>query len=224
MALEDENSGDGLAIRLARSDEEHAAVRRFWYEVYCVVRGVLRDKADHIRRELDDPFLRKGYLHMATDGRGICGTVLTTYGRDTALEPYASFYELERVPGYPHRVSITTKLMVRPDVRGTNVVLHLLRASYHLAFRRGVERSVFDCNDPVYALFKSMGARDLHGRKSSPDFGDVHIMEMPVTGNERALARGLTPKDHQLRSEQSAALSRFWPAGAPVFAAQPTSA
>lgn len=188
------------AITLAQ-EAEFPAVRRFWYHVFCEIRGVLREKADHATRELDDPLLSRGLLYLARDDKGICGTLLSTYTRATDVEPYASFYELDRLPEYPRHTAIATKFMTRPDVRGTLVAFQLLRAAVQRGLQDDIAVAVFDCNEPVYELFCGVGAQSHAGWKVHPDFGRVCVMKQVLRRTEEVLAAAPKPK-HRLLREQ----------------------
>lgn len=162
-------------ITLATTEDEFRDVRRFWYRIYCVVRGVLRDKADHERGELDDPLLGVGRLFVARDANGeVQGTLMATYNTDGPLGDYADFYELDRLVG--EKVAIVTKLMVTPDRKGTGLSLELLRAATAAGVHDGVAYAVYDANPPTDSLFHRLGGVDWLGFKHHPSFGHVRVM------------------------------------------------
>lgn len=171
-------------VRLARPDE-FGKVRRLWYELYVVQRGVLGNVADHERRELDDPLLGRGHLMGAWIGEELIGTFLVTLGCETPLpRSYVDFYGLADLSNYPDAVGILTRFMVRSELRGTGLAMDLLRASFPIAWRAGIRSCVFDTNPPLDRLFERLGARHLGPPRRHPDFGDVVVMELPVCGNE----------------------------------------
>ncbi len=137
------------SITLAQSATDYTEVARFWYQIYCVLRGVLRDQADHTAMELRDPLMQVGDLFIARCDGEVTGTVLSTYARDDPLQDYADFYELARLPEFPATVAITTKFMVSPQYRNGTLPIRLLQATTSKGLRDGITHTVFDCNPPL---------------------------------------------------------------------------
>jgi len=166
-----------VAISRARTEFEYQEVRRFWYQIYCVVRGVLREQANHDTRELDDPLLGKGKLFLGRDPSGrIVGTVMATYAKDCHLGHYGEFYELARLPTSQESIAIVTKFMTSPDKRGTALALSLLKTVTTAGLVDGISHAVYDANPPTDALFRRVGGVDWLGMKHHPVFGDVCVM------------------------------------------------
>lgn len=166
-------------FRIQRVDqpEQHRAVRRFWYRVYCEERGVLRDKSDAAARELDDPMARTGNLFVATDEAGtVIGTVMSSYARDTSLGSYADFYELDRLPAPQDGVAVVTKLMTAAHQRGTGLAIALLQTVTRHGLQDGITHALYDANPPTDALFRRMGGVDWLGLKEHHEFGRVRVM------------------------------------------------
>lgn len=152
-------------------------IRRFWYQVYCEHRGVLRHLADHLNKTLDDKLLTHGQVFIARESTGeIVGTVMATYARDTDLGEYEEFYELHRLTSRRGVISIVTKLMTSPSRRGTAIAGDLLKAITRQAVQDGIEYAVYDANPPTDAWFKRMGGREWVGVKFHPSFGEVSVM------------------------------------------------
>ncbi len=174
-----------VTVRLATDQQTHRNVRCFWYHVYCEVRGVLRHKADHSAKELDDPLMRKARLFVAVgDDDAVIGTIMSTYARETDLEPYTTQYELKRHASFPHSASITTKFMVLPGRRGSRVAVRLAKAAFDQGLRDGITHNFIDCNRPLFPLFESLGYRAFVGWKQSAEFGDVCIMSLGLIEDE----------------------------------------
>jgi hypothetical protein len=166
-----------MLIQRAETATEYQEVRRFWYQIYCVIRGVLKDKANHDTQELDDPLLGKGKLFFGRNSAGlIVGTVMTTYAKDSDLDGYREFYELGRLEESFRSIAIVTKFMAAPDKRGTGLALSLLRAVTTAGLQDGITHAVYDANPPTDELFRRVGGIDWLGRKRHPEFGDVQVM------------------------------------------------
>lgn len=163
-------------IRLAESTRDSTDLRRFWYGVYCIERGVLLDKGDHQLKLLDDPFIAESNIFVAEDSNGICGTVMTTYSRQVDIGEYASFYEMQRLPEHPPTTSITRKLMVSRGYRGSRLGIALACAAFDRAFIDGITHNFIDCNRPLQPFFQKLGFRNHSEWKIHPDFGEVRVM------------------------------------------------
>lgn len=171
-------------ISIIKTPDEYTEVRQFWYQVYCISRGMLRNKANHQMQELDDSLLGKGYLFVARDEFGIAGTLLITYARETNLEDYQAFYELERLSDFPDRVAIATKLMVRPDLRGGLVCYRLLRSAVEQGIIDNISTVVFYCRDYLFDFYCKMGCEIHVDWKPHPDIGgDCCVMLHRLSGN-----------------------------------------
>ena len=163
-------------ITLAKSEEDFREVSLFWYRIYCVHRGVLRAYADHDKKMLDDALMRKGDLFVARRNGRIVGTVLSTYARLANLGAYEHFYELDKLSEHPNSVGITTKFMVDPKYQKSQLAIRLLQATFRKGLEDNVSHAIFDCNEPLDAMFCDLGCRDHIGWKEHPDFGRVRVM------------------------------------------------
>jgi hypothetical protein len=182
--------GPSQKIAEALTPSEFQEVRRFWYQVYCQMRGVLRDQADHAARELDDVLLGKGRLLYARGASGqIIGTVMGTYERNCDLGYYSEFYELPRLAAPSNSISIATKLMVAHDKRGTRLALALLKAITTAGLKDGITHCVYDTNPPTDALFRRVGGIDWLGFKNHPSFGNVCVMMTLLRDDAHILSR-----------------------------------
>lgn len=163
-------------ITLAKGEGDFQEVSLFWYQIYCVHRGVLRTYADHDKKMLDDALMRNGHLFVARRNGRIVGTVLSTYARSANLGAYEHFYELDKLSEYPNSVGITTKFMVDPKYQKSQLAIRLLQATFRKGLEDNISHAVFDCNEPLEAMFSDLGCRNHVGWKEHPDFGRVRVM------------------------------------------------
>ena len=180
-AADVESAGNALSARnplitLAKSEDDFQEASLFWYRIYCVHRGVLRAYADHDKKMLDDALMRKGDLFVARRHGRIVGTVLSTYARIANLGAYEHFYELDKLSEYPNSVGITTKFMVEPKYQKSQLAIRLLQATFRKGLEDNISHAIFDCNEPLDAMFCDLGCRDHIGWKEHPDFGRVRVM------------------------------------------------
>ncbi len=169
-----------IQIAQANTPEELNEIARFWYQLYCVDRGVLRHKADHAATQLRDPLMHDGVVTYARDNTGVCGTMMNTYLCNNPLSDYYAFYELNRLQANPNEISISTKFMVSRAHRGSNLALRLMQATFRQGFADGIAHTVFDCNAPLDTFFARVGARDHAGAKFHLDFGHVKVMRLDL--------------------------------------------
>jgi hypothetical protein len=165
-----------MLIIQAHTESDFQEVRRFWYQIYCVLRGVLREHADHTLGELDDPLLGKGRLFMARDSGGqIVGTIMSTYAFECSLGSYHDFYELDLLSS-DASIAIVTKFMIAPDKRGKVLALKLIKYAISKGVKDGITHAVYDANPPTDAFLQRIGGVDWLGVKYHPEFGDVRVM------------------------------------------------
>jgi hypothetical protein len=172
----------------AKTDTDFQDIQKFWYQIYCVLRGVLLEYADHELKELDDPLLGKGKLFFGRDSGGnVVGTVMTTYAAECSLGTYWEFYELDRLPA-DASVAIVIKFMTSPDKRGTALALKLLKAATIAGLQDKITHAVYDANPPTDALFRRFGGVDWLGVKHHADFGDVCVLMTRLRDDAKILS------------------------------------
>jgi hypothetical protein len=180
-------------IKLANDRTNLRAVKRFWYQVYCLEREVLLESADHGSGLLGDPLLHESNLFIAEDEEGICGTVMTTYSFRADLGEYVEFYQMTRFPTHPKTTSITKKLMVSRRYRGSRLGVQLACAAFDQALRDGITHNFIDCNRPLYKLFRGLGFREHCGWQDHPDFGEVCVMLLRLVEDQIFFERIRSP-------------------------------
>jgi predicted N-acetyltransferase YhbS len=163
----------GINIRLA-SDREIESVFRFRYEVYVSEMGRSPHDADHVRRTITDELDSHATIFIAYDGTEIVGTMRQHFGTIRSGF-YADFYGMRRfAPLFPERCSVTSKLMVRPDLRGTSLGVRLCKCGYEAGIERGMRFDFIDSNPPLLPLYQRFGYRQFLAEAPHPDYGMVH--------------------------------------------------
>jgi hypothetical protein len=162
-------------IRLADTQAEREAAFRFRYDVYVSEMNRSQAYADHILRRIEEPLDANGSLFIA---RGVAdqivGTVRVNFGCDGGFSYYRELYQMEEFGGYfPHKMSITTKLMVTPEYRMSLLPMQLACACFKLAMAKGVRFDIIDCNLPLKGFFEKLGYRQVFDAISHPEYGDV---------------------------------------------------
>ena len=130
-------------IKVASSDEDRERIFRFRYDVYVTEMGKSPAEADHqkkiIRDELDDD----AHLLYAEDEGQIVGTVrLNCRSKKKFPDVWEQRYDLEKfAPSFGDHISMTSRMMVAKDYRGSSVPAALVAPSLlefyeQIGFRR----------------------------------------------------------------------------------------
>ena len=112
----------------------------------------------HERRQLSDPLATAGSLCLARKDGEVVGTVLSTPVDHPATEKYRSLYGLQTLSCEDQWASsITTKLMVKAELRRTRLPLRLAFATFDWGLHVGIKHNYIDCNDHLVRLFSRLG-------------------------------------------------------------------
>lgn len=174
-----------IEIRKVRTESEASAVFRFRYEVYVEELGRTQRYADHAARTVEEPLDTCANLFCAYDGSRLVGTVRTNYGWRSALEDYEVLYQMQRCgTAHPHSTSVTTKLVVAPDQRGSTLPYRLAAATYAAALSDGVLFDFVDVYPARVPFFQRLGYRVHLPRAVHPEYGPVIVMRLGMRDAE----------------------------------------
>ena len=143
-----------IEVREVTSENERDAVFRFRYRIYVQDQGRQEPHADHARRTLREPLDDRGWLLGAFQDDRVVGTLRTNQ----------------------EQVSITTKLMVEPGIRGGLVALRLAKLTYAIALEHHVTWDYVDARDETVPLFERLGHRVLRTDLDHPSYGRANLM------------------------------------------------
>ncbi len=161
-------------IGLARTAEERARIFRFRYRIYVEEMGRTQKHADHANRTVEEPFDATGHLLYAEQGGEIVGTLRTNFARETDLGYYTWLFGLTSVGGaHPAAVSLTTKLMIVPELRSGTLAVRLALAVYDFGGARGIRHDFIDCNPHLEDFFQRLGYRRYWPHVEHPEYGRV---------------------------------------------------
>lgn len=181
-----------ITIRLAETPQDRHRVFRFRYGIYVQEMGRPQEYADHEAKTIEEPLDETGHLYLAEDAAGkVVGTVRSNYGGETDFDYYAELYGMRCVgSSFPRKVSITTKLMVNAELRGSSLGCRLALATYRDALKEGILFDFIDCNPHLEMVFTRLGYRHYMGRILHPEYGDVLPMILPLTDLDHLEAVG----------------------------------
>jgi GNAT superfamily N-acetyltransferase len=168
-----------IEIRKVRTESEARAIFRLRYEVYVEELGRSQRYADHAARTLAEPLDTCANLFCAYDGARLVGTVRTNYAWRSRLEEYEALYQLEHCgSAYPHGTSVTTKLVVAPDHRGSTLPYRLAAATYSAALSDGVLFDFVDVYPARVPFFQRLGYQVHLPHAMHAEYGPVIVMRL----------------------------------------------
>lgn len=170
-----------IEIRKVRTESEANAVFRFRYQVYVEELGRTQRHADHAARAVEEPLDACANLFCAYDGARLVGTVRTNYTWRSPLGDYAALYQMQHCgTAHPHSTSVTTKLLVVPDLRGSTLPYRLAAATYAAALVDGVLFDFVDVYPARVRFFQRLGYQVHLPRVVHPEYGPVIVMRLSM--------------------------------------------
>jgi len=176
-----------LELSTAKTADDFDDVYRFWYDVYVTEMGRHRNDANtsHKSRKLYDPLSTAGSLCIARKDGEVVGTILSTPINHPAVEKYRLLYQLDSLSTEDQWSSaITTKLMVKANMRRTRLPLRLAFASYDWSLHVGMKRGYMDCNDHLLNFFYRLGYVKHLPSLYHADYGQVNSMRLELTDEQ----------------------------------------
>jgi hypothetical protein len=182
-----------VEIRQVTYDDDYQAVARLRYDIYVEEMGKRPAGTDDHCRTLTDSMDAHSVIYAAFDG----GRAVAT-GRITPAEclPEGSywrrFYEFHRFPGAQSKQVIYSRLMVRPDYRGSMVMPGILVEAYERFRSEGKEFGFLHCAPSLVSLYEMVGCRRYKKGEIDPDAG-FRIPMVQVLGDVEYFSRVRAP-------------------------------
>ena len=148
-------------IKVACSDEDRQRIFQFRYDVYVTEMGKSPTEADHekkiIRDELDDD----AHLLYAEDEGHIIGTVRLNYRtKEKFPSVWEQRYEIETfASSFGDHISMTSRMMVAKDYRGSSVPAALVGAVYSAGREMGSKFDFCNCAPSLLEFYEQIGFR-----------------------------------------------------------------
>ena len=157
--------------------ELRSAVFAFRYRIYVETMRRRQRYADHARRLVYEPMDLEGRNYAALIGDEVVATIRANAADDPTARYYRRLYRIDSLcPGSVGDAQITTKLMVRPDLRRTMLGARMLAFYGAHSIRRGMRIDVMDCNAPLVPMFERFGYHSYCGWVFHREFGTVRAM------------------------------------------------
>lgn len=172
--LDSQQAHDSLVIAIAESPEEKQRVYRFRYSVYVDEMGKRNlSCADHDRKILTDDLDASATLFYADSGGQLVATLRRNLvGCDGMPEAYRDIYDLAAFEGFaPESLSLSSRLMIAREMRGSPALARLLVGAYEDALVRGRRLDLCNCSPSLVDLYEHLGYRRYKDNFMDPDVG-----------------------------------------------------
>mgnify|MGYP000423827428 CR=1 FL=1 len=182
-------------VRFAETEEELRASYQLRYKVYVECMGRLKDKGDHIQKELRDENDEKARAVIAIKDGVAIGTLRLFWGGDTDfsqslieayhLSPFINLLDAKQI-------CIVERLMVDETHRGSTTTLRMYKEVMHFVLDHYVEAVFLDCEPHHLNSYLKLGFRPFTETYTYPGIGLVIPMIL-ITGDYEHLKKVGSP-------------------------------
>jgi len=151
-----------MHIGIAETEQEKRAVYRLRYDVYVEEMGRYQSVADHKQRMLYEDCDEHSRISYAEVDGEVVATVRFTWGGDAPLpqrmiDQYSLAPFLAELPA--SAIGVGERGMVRPHLRGTDLLLKLIGAGFQFANENRIQLAFGDCEPHLLNLYLGLGQR-----------------------------------------------------------------
>jgi hypothetical protein len=162
-------------------------VYRFRYRIYVEQMGLRQKYADHVRKRVVEPLDDTARIYAAHLDGNVVGTIRGNRFSELPTAYYRKLYRIDdRFPFRPDEMSLTTKLMFDPALRGS---LYPIRMIVHYArdfnARRPCKIDFVDCRRWLLPFFLKLGYVDYLGWVFHNEYGSVRPLFCPADQVDR---------------------------------------
>lgn len=189
-------------IRIATSDDDHAAAYRLRYELYVEGQQLFIDEADHGRRWLGDDYDACAQIFIAEHAGRVVGTARVNLGNETTFTGESrEAYDFARFAGIVEErdIAVCTRVAIRPEYRGGDLGFRLFEACWGHVAENNAELILGNCEPHLLSHYLKLGSRP---------FGELDNHSANGARARIAVVVGDTEFLRRVRSPMLAALSR----------------
>ena len=148
-------------IKVASSDEDRERIFRFRYDVYVIEMGKSPVEADHQKKIIRDELDEDAHLLYAEDEGQIVGTVrLNCRSKKKFPDVWEQRYDIEKfASSFGDHISMTSRMMVAKDYRGSSVPAALVGAVYSAGREMGSKFDFCNCAPSLLEFYEQIGFR-----------------------------------------------------------------
>lgn len=184
-------------IHIAQTDEQRKEVYTFRYRLYVEELQKLKPTgADHERRIIHEPHDDFSTHYFVTDDSGeMCAVFTATRLIDGPVpQMWHDCFDLDRLADLGwDSITLGTRLMLRPDVRGTTVLPRLLNHVYQTTRTDGILYALLYCSPALVALYEQLGFRRYTDSFNTTRAGTYLIPMILLMADTDHLARVRSP-------------------------------
>lgn len=165
-----------FTLHQAKTQQDLDAIYRFRYEVYVEQMQRNQQYADHINRRIEEPLDEVAINLYACSNDRVAGVVRLSYWANSNLDKYVELYQLNTFNHFADWVSITTKLMIAEQFKGTRLGLMICMKTYETGCTKDTRFNFIDCNAHLVGYFLKLGYRFYMDDIMHPEYGSVTPM------------------------------------------------
>jgi len=172
-------------VRFVETEEELKASFKLRYKVYVECMGRLKDKGDHVQKELRDSYDETARAAIAIKNGVAIGTLRLFWGEDASfsselieayhLSPFMDLLE-------ENQICIVERLMVDESHRGSTTTLRMYKEVMHFVLDKQIEAVFLDCEPHHLNSYLKLGFRPFTETYTYPGIGLVVPMVL-ITGD-----------------------------------------
>lgn len=169
-----EQDNHPIIVGIAETVEDREAIYRLRYQIYHTEMGK-QIKADHDRKMIVDELDDDGYLFFAKVGSDVVGTIRLNIGSagdfPTSLREYFDMSQFQTYSPGRMLLSYSSRLMVSPQYRNSQVLYFLLAEMYRFGIERDVVFNFCYCAPQLVGLYEQLGFRRYTKNVNHPETG-----------------------------------------------------
>lgn len=170
-----DQSKNQVEIGIATTNDEKEAIYKFRYQVYIEEMGKPLEAADHINSLIYDTMDDWSVLVYAQTNGAIIGTLRLAIAEaaqfSASLQEIFSMERFKALCPPKAPLSLGTKLAVKSDYRGSQVLYSMLYKAYEVWREHDVQYTFGGCNPYLIPLYEQMGFRRFTGNFTDPGYG-----------------------------------------------------
>lgn len=154
---------EALEIGISTDQKTKEEIYRFRYQVYIEEMSKKLSCVDHNLKWLSDELDDGGIIYFVKSNSIIVGTMRLNFGTcDEFPATYRDIFLLDEfqkyIPG-KNIISLSSRLMISPDYRGSQALYFLLANSYEFGREHGIQYNFCYCAPELVCLYEQLGFR-----------------------------------------------------------------
>jgi predicted GNAT family N-acyltransferase len=171
-----EGTSEPIRVTLTTCPNELSEIGRLRYEVTVLEMGLCMRHANHYDRTVIEPLDAWGHVFAVWQGRQLLGSLRVNFLKEGDIGHYFDAYGISKLADvHKEHISITTRLVVRKEFRGSRVSLMLAKAAFIHMLDHGITHDVIDSRPHLVTFFQRLGYTGHVESFHHPEFGEVRV-------------------------------------------------